>query len=276
MAHEKQVRYSDMVLAKLRKSLVLKDGIVFNNDYEGSPAAGSVKIPVRDTEVKAKDYNTGTGLDPDVGATTYKDLPIGKDKAVNEIIDGYEAAAVPDGIVAERLDSAGYSMALQMDEDGGAALLAGATEKTLESAATKDNIYDTLVDLRTQMSKANVPNDGRRYFLATPDCLALILKDTTHFIRASELGDEIVQAGIIGRIANFNIIEWNDDTAKLLGVAGHPMFATRAADWKIPVKLQDLSQSGKWIGASAVQGRMVYGHGVTRQEAIIKLMDFAG
>lgn len=35
MAHELQTRYSDMVLAKLRKELVLKDGVVFNTDYEG-------------------------------------------------------------------------------------------------------------------------------------------------------------------------------------------------------------------------------------------------
>lgn len=41
MAHEQQERYSDLVLAKLRDSLVLKDGVVFNNDYEGKPSAGS-------------------------------------------------------------------------------------------------------------------------------------------------------------------------------------------------------------------------------------------
>ena len=35
MAHDTQVRYADLVLAKLRKELVLKDGVVFNNDYEG-------------------------------------------------------------------------------------------------------------------------------------------------------------------------------------------------------------------------------------------------
>ena len=51
MAHDLQVRYADLVLAKLRKELVLKDGVVFNNDYEGAPSAGAIKVPVRDTEV---------------------------------------------------------------------------------------------------------------------------------------------------------------------------------------------------------------------------------
>ena len=56
MAHEKQERYSSLILVKLRKELKLKDGIVFNNDYEGDPVAGAVKVPVRDDEVAVSDY----------------------------------------------------------------------------------------------------------------------------------------------------------------------------------------------------------------------------
>ena len=42
MAHTLQERYSSLVLAKLRTDLVLKDGVVFNNDYEGNPTSGAV------------------------------------------------------------------------------------------------------------------------------------------------------------------------------------------------------------------------------------------
>ena len=45
-----------------------------------------------------------------------------KDKAANELIDGYNAAAVPDGLVADRLDEAGYGIALKLDSDGAKAL----------------------------------------------------------------------------------------------------------------------------------------------------------
>ena len=51
-------------------------------------------------------------------------------------------------------------------------------------------------------------------------------------------------------------------------IAGHPRFATRAEEFKVPVKLQDISGSGKYIGATAVQGRMVYDHKVLRSVAI--------
>ena len=63
-----------------------------------------------------KAYDKATGVDLEIGTTTYIDLDIDQDMAVNELIDGYDAEAVPDNLVADRLDSAGYSLALDMDE----------------------------------------------------------------------------------------------------------------------------------------------------------------
>lgn len=265
-AHEHQERWSKLVLAKLRNELVLKDGVVFNNDYEGSPAAGVVKIPVRDEEVAVSDYDKANGIQGTHGSTAYENMPITKDKALNEIIDGYDAASVPDNLVADRLDSAAYSMAKQIDTDGGTTLLAAATVDN-ETLLTKDNIYEKIVDIRTRMNKANIPNDGKRYLLVLPDAMALILK-SPEFIAASSLGDDVKVAGAIGKIAGFLVIEWNDTTANLQILAGHPRFATRAMDFAVDIHLQDLSGSGKYIGASAVQGRKVYDHKVLRSVAI--------
>ena len=118
MAHEAQVRYSNLVDLKLRATLVKKVGVICNNRYEGSPKAGSVKVPVRDTEVSVNDYNKQTGAEKTHGDTAYLTVAINKDKAVNEIIDGFDAESVPGNLVADRLDSAGYSLGLQMDSDG--------------------------------------------------------------------------------------------------------------------------------------------------------------
>ena len=266
MPHNLQERYSDLVKAKVRAELVLKDGVVFNNDYEGSPTAGSVKIPVRDTEVAVSDYDKANGISAGTGGTSYETMNIDKDKAINEIIDGFDAEAVPDNLVADRLDSGAYSLARQIDTDGATCLLAGAPGEGV-NAIDKDNVYATIVGIRKVMSKANIPNDGKRYLLVTPDYMEAIL-NSAQFTSASSLGDEVKQNGIIGKIAGFNVIEWNDDTQNLAMIAGHPRFATRAEEFSVPVHLQDLSQSGKYIGASAVQGRDVYGHKVLRSVAI--------
>jgi len=259
ITHPAQDRYSELVLAKLRASLVLQDGIVFNNDYEGNPVAGKVRIPVRDTEVAVGDYDVATGLAIGQGATSYLDVLINKQKAVNELIDGYEAAAVPDGLVAERIDSAGYALARQLDSDGATELLASGTVTNFDLITAAD-VYSHFVDIRTLLSKANVPPIGR-YALVTPDFLGLLLK-SPEFIKASDLGDAVVQTGAIGKIAGFSVFEFNDNTPNLRCICGHPGWSTRVNEWSVPVAINNLGN--QYIGASAVQGRLVYGHKLTK------------
>lgn len=266
MAHQSREKYSALVLEKIRASLVLEDGVVFNNDYEGDPVSGSVKIPVRDDEVAVSDYDKANGISVTHGSTTYTPLLIDKDKAVNELIDGFDAASVPDNLIADRLDSAGYALARQMDTDGATVLLAGATVKNVTQLSSQ-NIYSVIVDIRTDMSKANIPDDGKRYLLCVPEVIALLLT-CPEFIRATALGDATVTNGTVGKIAGFIVKEWNDSTANLSMIAGHPRFATRAKAWGVGVHVQNLDGSGTYIGACAVQGRKMYGHKVLRSAAI--------
>ena len=267
MAHTLQERYSKLIDLKLRATLVKKDGVVFNNRYEGDPKAGMVKIPVRDTEVTVADYSKTDGAGASHGDTAYLDVSVNKDKYVNEIIDGYDAAAVPDDMVADRLDSAAYSMALQIEKDATTELESSATTFGDTTALDKDTIYDTIVDVRTKMSEAYVPNDNRRFLLVSPTVFGLILK-SPEFIRATTLGDSVVQTGAAGRIAAFNVFEDATLSATTDFIAGHPDWCTRVNEWSVPVHLQDINGSGKYIGASAVQGRRIYAHKVTKAKTL--------
>jgi hypothetical protein len=262
------VRYSDLVAAKLRRAAVLKDNIVFSVSYEGKASAGAVKIPVRDREVSAVDYDKATGASPDGAVTVYQTLVINRDKAVNEIIDGYDAATVPDDLIADRLDSAGYSLAYALDNDGANVLVSEGTHSNIDSVSAA-NIYETIIEARTKLSKANVPDDGRRYLLVTPDVYSLLLRDTTNFIGSSALSDEIKATGAIGKVAGFNVYEWNDSTANLSFIAGHPSYAVRAEEFSVPVKVVNLDGDANYIGACAVKGRIVYAHKVLKPEAVL-------
>lgn len=278
MAHLAQERYSSLVLAKLRASLVTKDEVIFNTNYEGDPKAGIVKIPVRDAEVEVSDYDKATGISGATGSTTYLSLPITKDRAVNEIIDGFDAQSVPDKLVADRLDSAGYSIASDVDKYSIGILEAGGTVLATKTALTKSTVYDTFVDMATALTEANVPMNGR-YAMASPSVYALLLKDTTNFIRQGDLSTEMMATGAIGQIAGFAIYVSNNlmkaNTTISAGkkttteiIAGHPQFATRVNEFSVPVHLQDLNGSGSYIGASAIQGRLVYDAKVLRATAI--------
>lgn len=267
MAHEAQVRYSNLVDLKLRKTLVKKVGVICNNRYEGSPKAGSVKVPVRDTEVVVNDYDKVKGAKQTSGDTTYLTVNIDHDKAVNEIIDGFDAESVPGDLVADRLDSAGYSLGLQMDSDGSVELTTAGTAFGNTTALTEKTIYANIVDARTQQSSIGVPTAGR-WLLVSPDTYGLLLK-SPEFIKASDLGDAVVQTGAVGRVAGFNVFEDTTLGDKVDFVAGHPNWFTRVEEWTEPVAVNDLKGSGTYIGACAVQGRKVYAHKVTKAAAIL-------
>ncbi len=166
MAHALQDRFASMIDERLRADLVTVDQgpvPVFNTRYEGTPKAGAVKIPVRGDMVTGA-YNKLTGINPTEGSTTYLTILVDNDVAVNEIIDGYDAEAVPDDLVADRLDSAGYAGALTLDVDAIATLEAEGTAFT----PTGTTAYDKAVEAGAQLTKNNVPVRGR-YMLASPD-----------------------------------------------------------------------------------------------------------
>jgi hypothetical protein len=264
---ELQDRYSAIVDAKLRHEIVQKNGFVWNNKYEGNPKAGAVKIPVRDTEATVVSYNKQSGAAKSYASGSFITLPISKDKAVNELIDGYEAEAVPDNIIADRIDSAGYSLAMQINEDSTAELLDKATVKGQSSATSKSNVYDRLVDIKTAMTKAKVPASGR-FALVNPDTMNLVLK-SAEFTAASSLGDEVKQSGAVGRIAGFLVFEdaTLPDHANI--ICGHPNWCCRVEEWQNDIHVQSLDGSGSYIGASAVQGRKIYDHLVTKSAAVV-------
>lgn len=261
------IRYGQLVDAKLRKELALKDGVIFNNRYEGNAVKGGIVKVRKSGTATIADYDTANGVIATTGASQYIDVLINKDKAVNEIIDGFDAASVTDDIVGDRIDTAGYGLASTLDEDGATELVTGGTAMTDTAALTKTNVYNCFVDARTAMSKVGVPVNGR-YAIVSPDTFATVLK-SSEFISASNLGDKVKETGALGAIAGFAIYESANLGEKTEVVFGHPGFAARIKEWSVPVHVQDINASGKYIGACAVQGRMVYGHKVTDANAIL-------
>lgn len=259
-------RYSDIVDAKTRDALVLKDGVIFNNRYEGDAKAGAVKVRKSGAATVAN-YNKASGVSLTAGDSEYITVNVDKDKAINEIVDGFDAAAIPDDLIADRLDESGYAMAKQVDLDGAAELVAHGTTLADTVALTASTIYGKIVDTRTALTKAGVPADGR-YLLAAPEVYALLLK-SPDFVKASDLGDAVVQTGAVGKIAGMLVFESNNLGDDVEFIAGHPNYATRVNEWAYPIQVVDLSGDANFIGASAIKGRKVYAHKVTNPDCIL-------
>lgn len=265
MAHALQDRFASMIDERLRADLVTVDqGAVpiFNTKYEGDPKAGAVKIPVRG-EMVTGDYNKVTGLAPSEGSTTYLTILVDNDKAVNEIIDGYDAEAVPDNLVADRLDAAGYAGALALDTDAIATL---ETEGTAQALAAT-TAYEKAVEAAQVLTENNVPQSGR-FLIASAAFHASLLNDDK-FVKSGDLSQELVMAGVVGQIAGFSVRVSNHLGAANDFIVGHSNWCHRVREWKVEPKLVNLDGSREMIGASAVKGRWIYKHKVSKAEAVL-------
>ena len=111
--HKRKETYANEVLAIARAEMNIYED--FSTDYEQDEVTGQIMVPTRNGEVKVSDYDILQGIELSQSATDYLPLPVDKDYGINELIDGYEAEAVPDNLRAQRVESAGYSIWLKKE-----------------------------------------------------------------------------------------------------------------------------------------------------------------
>ena len=259
--HERQERYANAIVKLMRPQLKIRN--TFSRDYEGNPVSGAVKVPVRSTDVKIVDYDVKSGVDLSQSATTYKNIPIDNHKAINELIDGYESKAVPDNLVAQRLESGAYVIASTLEADAIKALTTGTTVSTMNDC-TADNVYANILADIAEIAKLGVDKSRIRVAISYATEL-LLLTDEKFSNTSSQIGAELAREGVVGRINGVNVL-----TQDLGQVEGKDIeYIVYAIDWcqaidewQVQPTINDL-KDGKHIGASALQGRMVYTDTVT-------------
>lgn len=249
----------------MRPSLKIRN--TFSRDYEGTPTAGAVKVPVRNTDVTMRDYDIKNGIGLEQSTTSYLTVPIDKNKGLNELIDGYEAAAVPDNIVAQRLESAAYSSAKTLEDDAIAALLATNTAST-QPDSTKENVYENIVKDIANIAKLGV-DKNRMYVAISYDVESLLLTDEKYSNTASQIGAELAREGVVNKINGVKVI--TQDLGENVEYIVYAVdWCQKVDEWKVNPVIVDLTNgSDKYIGASALKGRFVYENVVTDAKAVI-------
>lgn len=261
--HYRQERYADTIVKLMRPLLVVRNS--FSRDYEGQPTAGAVQVPVRDTEVELQAYNVLNGTNLTQSATTYLPILITKDYAINELIDKYEAAAVPDSLVAQRLDSGAYSMARQLELNAIAELENNGTDESSTTALTNETAYKSIKDSVSQIKKLGVDINKVMVFVSA-DTEALLLEDTKFANSSSMIGAELLREGVIGKIngAQVKMSPNLSSTTEYIVVATE--WAQAIDEFIAEPTIEDI-KDGKHVKASALQGRMVYEDKLTKATA---------
>lgn len=271
--------WSAKLLIALRKNMVGTS--LVNRDYEGEirRQGDSVKI-TSITDVTIGNYTVHTDITFEDLDDATRSLIIDQSKYFAFEIDDVEKAQSVNGgsLMAAAMESASYGLATTQDAFlldliNDAAEATGNDLGTVAIHTVAKNLYDSFVDLNVKMDEANVPDDGRRFAVASPALHGRLLKLDEFIAAGDAAGAATRSSGYIGEIAGLKIFKSNNlpavtDVAATggLAIAGHPIATTMAEQ----IASTEAVRLEKRF-ADGVKGLHLYGAKVVRPTAVAKV-----
>ena len=259
--HNRRETYANEVLAMAKSKVNIYED--FSTDYEIDGATGQINVPTRSAEVTISDYDVLNGVALTQSATDYVPLPIDKNYAINELIDGYEAEAEPDNLRANRIEAAGYSMGLKKENEAINALVSKGTKSSDKTALTEADAYKKIASEIANMKKRNMEVSSMRVVVSA-DTELLLLTDDKFANTSGNLGAELVREGVIGKINGVAVKPNYLLPENVEFIVYDKRFAQKYEVWSVAPSINNIAD-GKHIGASALQGRQVGGLMVTNE-----------
>ena len=262
--HKRQERYADTIVKLMRKEFNIRNE--FSRDYEGNPVSGAVQVPTRNNDITLSDYDILNGITMTQSATDFLQILVDGHKAFSELVDGYEAEAVPDNLKAQRLESAAYVTGKALELDAIYALINGGTTDASTSETSTDNVYAAIATDVKNLKSRGISTDGIRIAVSA-DIELKLLTDSKFANTAGTLGAELVRNGVIGKINGVQVKPNYLLPANVEWIVYAPAWCQAIDEWKVEPTFKDIND-GKHVGASALQGRMVYKDVVTNELAV--------
>lgn len=264
--------WSARLLANLQNAHVFAN--LVNRDYEGEIKAGGDTVKINTIgRITIGDYTPNQDMKKAEDVTsTQTELKIDQFKYFNFQVDDVDKAQANVTLMDKYLAQAGYDMAQEIDM----AIVekaypeAGNTVGSDDAPVTlsKENVYDTLVDMSVALDEKNVASNDR--FIVIPAWAKGMVQKSPEFTSASALGDQVKTKGHIGEIAGFNVYVSanlpNEDGANYKILAGHRMAITFAEQI---VEVEAYRPELRF--ADAVKGLHVFGIGVVQPDALVTL-----
>lgn len=262
--HYRRERYADAIIQLMRQEFNIRSD--FRRDYERDPISGGVNIPVRNGDITLSNYDILNGITLTQSATTYTQVLLDNHKGFSELVDGYEAVAIPDNIRAQRLESAAYILGKTLEESAIDALVDGGTTEASTTPLSTSTVYSTIAaSVKTLKARGIRATDLR--IAVSADTELLLLTDDKFANTSGQLGAELIRDGVIGRINGVTVKANYLMPANVEYIVYAVPWCQAIDEWKIMPQFVDI-QDGQHIGAAALQGRMIYKDTVTNALAV--------
>lgn len=269
--------WSARLLQGLEKSHVATN--LVNRDYEGQIRNQGDKVNINTlSDVAIKTYTPNSDIaSPDDLTTTKQQLEITEADYFNIQLDDVDRVQA----TGELMDTAMRNVAYKMNDRTDSFILGkiasgvdsgniiGTTESPIQ--VTKNNIYESIIEMRTKLDKANVPTSGRTIIIP-PEIYALLLQDERFVKSDAVAGQNVLVNGLVGRVAGFDVFESNnvvyDTNNKFWKVTAQVRTATTFAEQIVKTEAYRMEKRF----SDAVKGLHVYGAKVTDGTQIAELI----
>lgn len=279
MATEKFIPeiWSAKILNALDKTL--EYARLFNQDYEGEirDAGDTVHIGMVGSPT-IKDYTRGTDIaDPDEVTVTDQQLAIDQAKYFNIAVDDVDAVQSKLNLLNEATTRAGVGFSDVCDQYLAGLLAAGTATDKLGSKAspitiTEENAYQTIVQMKVNLDKANLPKAGR-ICVVPPEFEGFMLMDPRFVQVGTTASNDRLEQGVVYRAAGFEIAVSNNAPSGSDGGSGAQAYSTVIASSPVQgtfaqqiLKTEAYRPDSRF--ADAVKGLHVYGAKVLRPEVV--------
>ena len=269
--------WSARLLQGLEKSHVATN--LVNRDYEGQIRNQGDKVNINTlSDVAIKTYTPNSDIaSPDDLTTTKQQLEITEADYFNIQLDDVDRVQA----AGELMDTAMRNVAYKMNDRTDSFILGkiasgvdsgniiGTTESPIQ--VTKNNIYESIIEMRTKLDKANVPTSGRTIIIP-PEIYALLLQDERFVKSDAVAGQNVLVNGLVCRVAGFDVFESNnvvyDTNNKFWKVTAQVRTATTFAEQIVKTEAYRMEKRF----SDAVKGLHVYGAKVTDGTQIAELI----
>lgn len=249
---------------------------LLNRDYEGDIRAFGDTVHINQLgSITINDYD-GTDIeDPEELDGTQQNLVIDQAKYFNFQIKDIDNAQSNPKLVDSAMQRASYDMNDVIDQYLAELLLSGCdagnvltTDATVVTP-TAETAYDYLVDLGTVLSENNVPMLGR--WVVLPAWFhALLLKDPRFVGNGTGYNQAILQGGLVGEAAGFQI-HLSNNVPNTSGANYKIMAGTNAAGSFAEQLVELEAYRMEKNFSDAVKGLHVYGAKVVQPKALAVL-----
>jgi len=276
--------WSGKLQVKFYKSTVLAE--ITNNDWEGEIKGAGDKVYIRSIpSITIRAYVKGQSLTNEVPSSTPIELAIDTGKYFSVVVDDVDEVQADLKLMDIFTNDASEQMKIAIDADilnsvkdsavaANKGATAGATSGDLNMGTdasprslSKTNILDFILDAGQVLDEQNVPESGR--FMVVPAWFAALVKGS-ELRQAYLTGDDtsVLRNGMIGQIDRFTMYVSNNlpstadsDSYILAGTKDAVSFASQITNVET---LRSVSTFG-----NIVRGLNVYGHAVTKPEALV-------